>query len=74
MQYDDQDQYYWDGSHEFRKAQSAKERCKVRRNTTIRKGIDDYFDHNKLRRNIVDSYEGIDDWDDFDDFDEEVIN
>ena len=74
IQYDDQDQYYWDGTQALRKSQSAKDRCKFRRNSSIRKGIEDYFDHNKLRKNIVDSYEDFDDWDDLDDFDEETTH
>ena len=66
MQYEDQDQYYRDDGHELRKIQSAKDRSKARKNGSIRRGIEDYFDHNKLRKNITNSYEDFDDWDDFD--------
>ena len=30
-QYDDVDQPFWDGQHEYRKIQSAKQRCKERK-------------------------------------------
>ncbi len=73
VQYDDQDQYYWDSSHELRKAQSVKDRCKKRKKSSIRRGIEDYFDHNKRRRNIADNYDDFDDWDDLDSFDEKSI-
>lgn len=66
-QYDDMDQSFWDGKHEYRKVQSAKDRCKERKQSTIRKGIEDYFENNRLRRNMADSFDGLDDWDDFDD-------
>ena len=66
-QHDDQDQSFWDSSHEYRKVQSAKDRCKERKQMTIRKGIEDYFEGGRLRKNIMDSYDDLDEWDDFDD-------
>ena len=64
---DKMDQSYWDTGHEYRKMQSAKDRCKERKQASIRRGIDDYFDRSGTRRNIADTYEDFDEWDDFDD-------
>jgi hypothetical protein len=66
MQYDGQDEIFWDSGQEFRKKQSAKERCKQRRTKSIRQGIDDYWDKSSLRQNIASSYENYDDSDDID--------
>ncbi len=70
MQYDDQDEIFWDSGQEYRKKQTAKERCKQRRNKSIRQGINDYWDKKSLRQNLADSYDDFDDdkdssqWDD----------
>ncbi|WP_252178678.1 hypothetical protein [Endozoicomonas sp. 4G] len=64
MQYDDQDKIFWDSGQEFRKRQTAKERCKKRKQKSIRQGIDDYWDKKSLRQNLADSYEHFDDDDD----------
>ena len=64
---DEMDQSYWDSGHEYRKQQSAKDRCKERKHASIRRGIDDYFDRSRIRRNIADNYDDMEEWDDFDD-------
>lgn len=64
---DEMDQYFWDSGHENRKMQSARDRCKERKHASIRRGIDDYFDRSRTRRNITDSYDDFDEWDEFDD-------
>ena len=64
---DEMDQSYWDTGHEYRKMQSAKERCKGKKQATIRRGIDDYFDRSRTGRNLTGSLEDFDEWDDFDD-------
>lgn len=61
------DQPYWDTGHEYRKMQSARDRCKERKQTSIRRGIEDYFDRSRTRKHITDSYDDFDEWDDFDD-------
>ncbi|KEQ14743.1 hypothetical protein GZ77_10615 [Endozoicomonas montiporae] len=67
MQYDDQDQIYWDGGQEVRKAQSAKDRCKKRKSKSINRGIEEYWEKHQLRQNLADSYENYDDFDEFND-------
>lgn len=68
---DEMDQSYWDSGHEYRKGQSAKDRCKERKHASIRRGIEDYFDHSRTRKNIANSYEeSFDDFDEWDDFDD----
>ena len=67
MQYDDQDQVYWDGGQEVRKAKAEKDRCKQRKTKSIRRGIEEYWDNRTLHRNTADSYENLDDWDDYGD-------
>ena len=66
MQYDDQDQVYWDGGQEVRKAKSAKERCKERKTKSIRRGIEEYWDKQAVRQNTAGSYDDLDEWDDSD--------
>ena len=65
---DEMDQSFWDSGHEYRKVQSARDRCRERKHASIRRGIEDYFDRSKTRKNIADSYQDYDEWDDFDDF------
>ena len=60
----DMDQSFWDSQHEYRKVQSAKDRCKERKYSTIQQGINDYFDRSGIRKNKPGSY---DEWDNFDD-------
>ncbi|MGI9274686.1 MAG: hypothetical protein ACR2PT_07550 [Endozoicomonas sp.] len=67
MQYDDQDETFWDGSKEYRKARSNKDQCKQKRASSIRQGIDDYWDKKQLRQNTADSYEDYGIFDDLDD-------
>lgn len=74
MQYDDQDQIYWDGGQEVRKNQSAKDRCKKRKSKSIRRGIDEYWENQHLRQNIVSSYENFDEFDDSDEFNDETLH
>ena len=64
---DEMDQSYWDSGHEYRKMQSAKERCRERKHASIRRGIDDYFDRSRTHKNIADGYDDFNEWDDFDD-------
>ncbi|KEQ19482.1 hypothetical protein [Endozoicomonas numazuensis] len=64
MQYDDQDESFWDSGQEYRKRQTAKERCKERKNKSIRQGINDYWDKRSLRHNLAGSYDDFDDDDD----------
>lgn len=73
MYHDDQDDIFWNSKQELKKAQSVREKNKSMKSSTIRRGIDDYFERSKLRRNIANGYDDFDDDDDFfddnDDFD-----
>ncbi|WP_257252877.1 hypothetical protein [Endozoicomonas sp. SESOKO3] len=70
MQYDDQDKIFWDSGQEYRKRQTAKERCKKRKQKSIRQGIDDYWDKKSFRQNLADSYDDFDDDDDLSQLDD----
>ena len=71
-QYDNQDEVFWDSGQEFRKQQTAGERCKQRKTKSIRQGIEDYWDKQNLRQNIADSFDDITDgWEDLDDLEED---
>ncbi|MET4693318.1 hypothetical protein [Endozoicomonas lisbonensis] len=74
MQYDDQDQIYWDGGQEVRKAQSVKDRCKKRKSKSIRRGIDEYWENQQLHQNTVSSYEDFDKFDDSDELNDETLH
>ncbi|UYM17280.1 hypothetical protein [Endozoicomonas euniceicola] len=74
MQYDDQDQTYWDGGQEVRKSQSAKDRCKKRKSKSIRRGINEYWEKQQLRQNTVGSNEDFDEFGDSDGFNDENLH
>lgn len=74
MQYDDQDQIYWDGGQEVRKAQSVRDRCKKRKSKSIRHGIDEYWEKKQVRQNIADSYDDFDECDDPDEFNDDPLH
>lgn len=57
IQFDDQDQIYWDGGQEVRKAKSDIDRCKKRKSKSIRHGINDYWDKRVLRDLTADSFD-----------------
>ncbi|MRI31920.1 hypothetical protein EOPP23_02770 [Endozoicomonas sp. OPT23] len=70
-QYDNQDEIFWDSGQEFRKQQTAGERCKQKRTKSIRQGINDYWDRQTLRQNIADSFEDIsDNWEESDNWED----
>lgn len=70
MQFDDQDKIFWDSGQEFRKRQTAKERCKQRKKKSIRQGIEDYWDKKSLRQNLADSHDDLDDDDNYSQWDD----
>ncbi|MCW7554173.1 hypothetical protein NX722_16405 [Endozoicomonas gorgoniicola] len=74
MQYDDQDQIYWDGGQEVRKTQSARDRCKKRKSKSIRRGIDEYWEKHQLHQDTADGYESFDEFDDSDRFNDSTLH
>ncbi len=67
MQHDDGDDIFWNSKQEWKKSQSDMDCNRELRSTSIKKGIEDYFDRSKLRKDIADSYDEV--FDDFEDFD-----
>ncbi|WP_067514416.1 hypothetical protein [Endozoicomonas ascidiicola] len=59
VHHDEWDDQLWSSHHEYRKAKAAQHRNKGEKKSTIRQGINDYFEKSKLKRNISDD---VQDW------------
>lgn len=64
MHQDEWDGAFWNSNHEHRKAKARKARHKGLKSSTIREGIEDYFEKSKLRNSLSDSFPEFDDYDD----------
>ncbi|WP_152553959.1 hypothetical protein [Endozoicomonas elysicola] len=69
MQQDEWDDTFWNSNHEHRKAKAQKSRHKGLNSSTIRQGIEDYFDKSKLRKSISERYQDLDGYDELDEAD-----
>lgn len=63
MHQDEWDDALWNSNHEHRKAKARKARHKGLKSSTIREGIEDYFEKNKLKNSISESFQEFDDYD-----------
>ncbi len=64
MHQDEWDDALWNSNHEHKKAKARKARHKGLKSSTIRKGIEDYFEKSKLKNSISESFQELDDFDD----------
>ncbi|WP_257266949.1 hypothetical protein [Endozoicomonas sp. ONNA2] len=63
MHQDEWDDALWNSNHEHRKAKARKARHKGLQSSTIREGIEDYYERNNLKNNFSESFQEFDDYD-----------
>ena len=61
-QQDEWDDAFWHSNHEQRKAKARKTRHKGLNSSTIRRGIEDYFETNSIEEHLLADMPGPDDF------------